>query len=79
MGKYDGLCIFLRHRDGANHAFRGRRLAKLLRDLEKGLGQETLADLVMAGYECTMGDIPVSEFTFERIYNEARGRFPEGE
>ena len=49
-------CLFLHHRDGANHALRGKRFAKLLSELKAGRGGKECTDMVLSGYEGFLGE-----------------------
>ncbi len=68
--------IFLRHESGATHAFGGRRLAKLLRELKANRGMPEIMQLLEAGYTETLGGICLSgENLYEDLTKEAGGNF----
>ncbi len=72
--------LFLRHESGATHAFGGKRLAKLLRELKAGRGGPEVTALIMSGYAETLGGIDLSsEDLFAALDAEASGRFGEKE
>lgn len=52
--------LFIRHRDGGTHALRGKRLAKLLRELHAGRGMPELMQLIDAGYTETLSGTDLS-------------------
>jgi hypothetical protein len=66
-------CVYLRHEDGATHALRGKRLAKLLAELKAGRGQHEICQLQAGGYTETLGGWEICGLTFEVLDAEARG------
>lgn len=67
--------LFLIHESGANHILQGKKLVKLLRELEAGRGGRELLNLVENGYWETMGGNSVDSLTFETAFAEATGNF----
>lgn len=65
--------LFLRHDSGATHALRGRRLAKLLRELKAGRGMAEILQLQANGYTETLGGLLVDSLTYEATAHEAQG------
>lgn len=64
--------LYLRHRDGATHALRGAKLAKLLRELKAGRGGPEVTALVASGYVETLGGLDLSSLEFDPVDKEAR-------
>ena len=69
------LTLFLIHESGRNDALRGRRLMKIIRELEAHRGGPEITALVESGYHETMGGQSVDSLTAESIRAEAEGRF----
>jgi hypothetical protein len=67
--------VYLLHESGANHAFGGRRLAKLLAELKAGRGGPEVTRLVENGYSATMGGLDLSALDYEALSAEASGIF----
>lgn len=72
-----GKTVYLRHESGATHAFGGKKLAKLLKELQEGRGGPEVLALQEAGYTETLGGWDISGATFENWYAEACGNFSE--
>lgn len=67
------MTLYLRHVDGATHALRGRRLARLLRELKAGRGGPELLALQLAGYSETLGGVDLTgESLHASLFAEAR-------
>ena len=67
--------LFLCRKEGGTHALRGKRLAKLLRELKEGRGMPELAKLVEAGYQDTLGGIDLTgEDLYQPLQDEANGK-----
>jgi hypothetical protein len=74
MGNRDKT-LFLRHSSGATHAFRGKRLAKLLRELKAGRGMPELMQLIENGYSTTMCGVDLTgENLYQPLQDEADGK-----
>ena len=74
MGNRDKT-LFLRHESGATHALRGKRLARLLSELQHGRGMPELMQLIEAGYQTTLGDVDLSgEDLYGPLQDEADGK-----
>lgn len=71
--------LFLRHESGATHALRGKRLAKLLSELDAGRGMQEICTLQLNGYSETLGGTCLSddcpEF-YQKLQDEADGKVP---
>jgi len=49
--------LYIRHADtGANHAYQGRRYAKLKKEIKAGRGDDIATSLICSGYEGFVGD-----------------------
>ncbi len=79
MGNRDKT-LFLRHEDGGTHALRGKRLAKLLRELKENRGMPEIMELMESGYSETLGGVSLSgEGLYQQLQAEADGRMGQGE
>lgn len=68
--------LFIRHESGATHAFAGKRLAKLLRELQAGRGGPEVCRLIESGYTETLGGIDLAADNLcEALTAEASGNF----
>ncbi len=69
------VTLFLIHTSGANHLLKGKRLIKLLKELNAGRGMPELSALVASGYNETMGGNCVDSLDFDLAFAEATGNF----
>lgn len=79
MAKSNGLrvgaALFLAHESGRNDMLNGRRLAKLVRDLQGPSPMEAILALMANGYHETMSGQCVDSLTAEIVLAEANGDF----